>query len=325
MMKKILCAVLTIILFSGCFHEDKAADVYFNLSDLTSFAENNEFYFTSRMTYSDNSNVLIELIAADKKTGESFEAIRNNFDDNITADYFCAVNNSLYFMTFIDSRGFSLYEISLDDYNLEQRFFQSSETNYSYLGLMIDNTVKLDKTVIGFFTDGKALYLITDNYEIYQTDFSLNNPKCIISDGIYDRNLIYNGNIIYYINDNFELKAYNTCDTSETMLSDDLIFTFDIDGEYLIYSNNSGIFIKNLLNEDKTELIDHPAEKISAKNGSVVFSENSRLYSLSNGNVKEVYNGIILNFSIMSDGETVFLHTADNNGLVNEIIDINIE
>lgn len=316
-------SIMVLILFSGCNNNEKETDVYFNLRDLGSFAQNDNYYFTNVIESLPNGIVSSNIIKAFEKYGEnSFSVMRDPFDNDIQSGIFCAVRNNLYVFQYLNEKGFEITKISLEDFEMEKIFGQSVFDESAFLGLKKQNNVVLDKTVLRFFTDEKNLFLITTDNELYQGDMSLDNLECIISDGIYQNNLIFDGNTIYYVNFNLELRAYNLSSCKNTLISGEFVRAIALDNENLIYSNREGIFSLNLLNSKLKRLSNLNADAISCSNGKIVYLKNDILYLLEDNNSKEIYNGRLLYFGCLSDGKSVFCRSIGKEGFNDFMIDI---
>lgn len=316
-----LAAVMLIpLVLSGC-GENADVDIYYNMRNSAGFAESGDYYFTSPTEVTENNEVICGFEAVRKSDGESFDVIRSVFDDGIRADSYCTAGDSLYFMQSIGSNGFDIYEISLDDFGMKSAAGQSSEISYDFLGLAYKDTIKLDKKILKFFTDGDTLFLVTDSAEVYRCDFALNNCRCIISDGIYMNNLVYDGERIYYINYKLELKEYIIASEESRVIAGDFVKSADVCGEEVYYSNRNGIF---KLSADGTseKLSDLEADRISAKNGTVVFSEDDKLYRLTDGKAEEIYSGSLLCFGLFSDVCSVFCIAAEKKGLDSFVVQL---
>lgn len=206
--KALSAAVMIFVMMiglSGCEDSEKQAQkVYYNMSQYGFIAQTDNFYYT----FSDQGSGKLVLLE-NSYDGSSNELIRDAFIDDTVINDLCIADKMLYCTEITGSRGFTLYSISLDDYTVRTAAEQSMEQRYSFLGISRGNTVKLDKTLRTVFTDSINLFLVGADGEIYKSDMTLNKPECIISDGIYKDNLIYNGEKIYYVNLNLELNAYD--------------------------------------------------------------------------------------------------------------------
>lgn len=314
---------LILILFSGCNNNEKETDVYFNLRDLGFLAQNGNYYFTNVIEVLPNGILSSDIIKAFEKDGESsFNVMRDPFDNDMQSGIFCVVRNNLYIFKFLNEKGFEITKISLENFEMEKIFAQSVFDKSAFLGLKKQNDVVLDKTVLRFFTDEKNLFLITTDNELYCGDMSLNNLECIISDGIYQDNLVFDGNTIYYVNFNLELRAYDLSSCENSLIAGDFARAIALDDEYLIYSNSEGIFSLNLLNNKLKKLSKIKADAISCSNSKIVYSENDVLYLLENNNSKEIYNGRLLYFGCLSDSKSVFCRSAGKEGFNDFMIDI---
>jgi len=314
---------LILILFSGCNNNYNETEIYFNLRDLGSFAQNNNYYFTNVIEVLPSGIVSSNIIKAfEKKGGNSFSIMRNPFDNDMQNGIFCVVRNNLYVFQYLNERGFEITKISLEDFDMEKVFTQSVFYESAFLGLKKQNNVVLDKTVLRFFTDEKNLFLITTDNELYCGDMSLNNLECIISDGIYQNNLVFDGNTIYYVNFNLELRAYNLSSCKNTLISGEFVKSVALDSEKLIYSNREGIFSLNLLNNKLNKLSNLKADAISCSNGKIVYSKNDVLYLLEDNNSKKIYDGRLLYFGCLSDGKSVFCRGSNKEGFNDFMINI---
>ncbi len=296
--KSLLIIVFVIFCMTGCSKSNEQShDIYFNLAQSGTLSQNNNYYFDFYNELSENR----ELIAVSKSDNSKFKVIRNTFDETLWADKCCIVENDLYFFMFNSAKSFSLYKVNLDTYKLEEVVSQSAECFYSFLGLKFSDSIVIDKTILSFFTDGNTLFLITNDNEVYECCMDLKNSECIIYDGIYEFQLVYTGEKIYYINNKLELIQYDIANKSVKVLSEDFARSVDLDKDKIIYSGNNGIYSISLVNNEIKNISDFSAERIIIDENKVVFSFENSLYLLNveNNNCSKIYDGELVNFNII--------------------------
>ncbi len=293
-----LCLLPVIILMlGGCTSaKQNPLEIYFNLNDAGFISQNDKYYF-----YFDNLDGR-KLTAVNKETSDRFNVLRTPFYEEIAADNCCLAGGYLYLFRFGSAKSFAIYRIDLNSYDLELVAEQNTESFYSFLGLKFDNNVVIDKTVLRFFTDTDSLFLITNDNELYKCGTDLRNAECIISDGIYNNNLVYAYNKIYYINNKLELKECSADGNQSRVLSSKPVKAFDIYGETIIYSGNDGVFALNVKDSAEEQLSDMSADRIDTDEGRTVFSADDAIYLLDEKSKEctEIYGGRLVSFNIIT-------------------------
>lgn len=296
--KSLLVIIFVIFCMTGCTQSnEQSPDIYFNLAQSGTLSQNENYYFDFYNELSESR----ELIAVSKFDDSKFKVIRNTFEETLWADKCCIVGNDLYFFMFNFAKSFSLYKVNLDTYKLEEVVSQSAECFYSFLGLKFSDSIVIDKTILSFFTNGKTLFLVANDNEIYECSMDLKNNECIIYDGIYEFQLVYTGEKIYYINNKLELTQYDIANKNFKVLSDDFVRSFDLDKDKIIYSGNNGIYSISFINNEIKNISDFSAERIIIDENRVVFSFENSLYllNLENNNCSKIYDGELVNFNII--------------------------
>lgn len=303
--RKLLAVVLPIILLlGGCGQNssNEPFDTYYNLKWANVFVQNDKscYYFNNER----------KVVVADKEDNSLYAVIREPFGDELWADNFCIVGEKMYLFQYVSVRSFSIYELDLSTYYLEEICRQRGEPDYSFLGLRFDSSVIFDKTVLYSFTNGERLFLVTSDSEVYECGMNLHGSECIISDGIYGNNLIYNGNEIYYINNKLELVRYDTNAKSMMILPMNFVRAFDVDNEKIIYSSNNGIYIYDIINKTEEKISELTSDNILIDGSNVVFSSENMLYlyDIDKKICREIYDEGFVDFSIIK-GENSILCT----------------
>lgn len=299
----ILAAALPLIfMLGGCGQNNgnELPNMYYNLKSASVFAQNDKIYY-----YFDNERNVTAV-----ENGKNFSAVREPFDSKLWVDNFCIADNKMYLFQYVSLNSFSLYELDLDTYHIEEICGQRGEPNYSFLGLRFDSSTIFDKTVLNAFTDGKRLFLVTSDNEVYECNMDLNGSECIISDGIFGSNLIYNGNSIYYINNKLEFVKYDVNEKSRVILSNNFARAFDVDSEKIVYSSSDGIYIYDIINKTEEKLSELTSDNILIDGSNVVFSSGNMLYlyNINKNECREIYNESLVDFSIIK-GENSILCT----------------
>ena len=261
-------------------------------------------------TVIDNGSDLV-LTEINMSNGEQNAVIKDVFLKDMTINNFCLAGNKLYCCEQKSAEDFIIRSISLDDYTIETVAEQHTEPSYSFLGLERSNNIKLDTTLSGAFTDGQNLFILTFDGEIYQCDMGFNEYECIISDGVYRNNLIYDGKKIYYLNLNLELKSYDIQSGENVKLAGGFVKSIDLCGDDLFYSNSEGIFRLNLLSGQTEKLSDAQTDSISVDGEKIVFSSKGKLYLLTQGNAAEIYSGTFLTFVCLRGHDVVICDRVD--------------
>ncbi len=274
--------------------------MYYNLKSASVFAQNDKIYY-----YFDNERNVTAV-----ENGKIFAAVREPFDSKLWVDNFCIADNKMYLFQYVYLNSFSLYELDLDTYHIEEICGQRGEPDYSFLGLRFDSNVIFDKTVLYAFTNGERLFLVTSDSEVYECGMNLHGSKCIVSDGIYGNNLIYNGKEIYYINNKLELVRYDVNKKNRIILPMNFVRVFDVDNEKIIYSSNDGIYTYDIIDKTEKKLSELTSDNILIDGSNVVFSSKNilYLYDVDKNECREIYDEGFVDFSIIK-GENSILCT----------------
>lgn len=298
--------VAVAVIFTGCGASDKV-NARFNMRNSVSFAQNEDYYFVTEYDAKGTN-----LYAVSKSDGSRFPVIRTPFEDNINPAGKCIVGDDMYFMESDGIKGFSVTKIDLNNFCTEKAAGQSGLVRYSFLGLEYDDTIVFDKYVLNFFTDGKILFLITSDYEVYSCGLDLKNPQCIISDGIFNASLIWDGENIYYINNTLELKRLNPYTGESKNIADGFVKAFDINGDLIVYSNKGGIFEIDTAGTAVRELSDKKATGISFDGENIIFFSDNKLYHLRDSGEKVLYSGDLVYFSCIDECNKVICSKYDS-------------
>lgn len=303
--KKLFFLILLIVpCMTGCTQNNKeVTDIYYNLCRSGRFPQNENYYFDFYNELSGDR----DLIAVSKSDGSKFKVLRNAFSELVWADSCCIVENELYVFMNSHSESFEIFKVNLDTYKLEEIAKQDASYYYSFLGLKFSDSIIIDKSIHSFFTDGKTLFLMTIDNEIFKCDMDLRHSECIISDGIYNFQLIFTGKKIYYINNKLELVEYNVENGDSLVILDDITRSFDLFEDNIIYSGNNGIYCFSLTDKTKEKLSDMCAEKIMADGNKIVFLFNNSLYLLNSEDeiCTQIYDGHLVNFNIIEGKDLV--------------------
>lgn len=303
----ILPCMILVLFFVGC-NIDEDENISFNMRNSVSFVQNENYYFVS-----ENFDNKIILYAVSKIDEERFPVIHTPFNEKINPAAKCIANGNMYFMQSDGTKGFTITEVSLTDFSMKKIAGQSGANGYSFLGLEYSDSIVFDKYVLNFFTDGKKLFLITSDYEVYSCGLNLKNAQCIISDGIFAANLCFDGKNIYYINNMLELKSYNPYNNESKNIADGFVTAFDINNDNIVYSNKNGIFVTNNNQTDSIKLSEKKTASLSYDGENIVFSSDNKLYHIRNNTEKEIYSGSLVYFSCIDKFNKVICSKYDNN------------
>lgn len=296
----ILAAVLPLIfLLGGCGQNsgNELPNMYYNLKSASVFAQNDKIYY-----YFDNERNVTAV-----ENGKIFAAVREPFDSKLWVDNFCVADNKMYLFQYVSLNSFSLYELDLDTYHIEEICGQRGEPNYSFLGLRFDSNVIFDKTVLYAFTNGERLFFVTSDSEVYECGMNLHDSECIVSDGIYGNNLIYNGKEIYYINNKLELVRYDVNKKNRIILPMNFARAFDVDNEKIIYSSNDGIYTYDIIDKTEEKISELTSDNILIDGNDVFFSSENvlYLYDIDKNKCREIYDEGFVDFSIIKGKNSI--------------------
>lgn len=303
-LKSLFAILLIIVCMTGCNQSNNhIPDIYYNMCHSGRFPQSEDYYFDFYNELSDGR----DLIAVNKSDGSSFKVVRNTFGEMLWADSCCLVGDELYFIMFLSSKSFTIYKTNLDTYKLEEIANQDISYSYSFWGLKFSDSVVINKSIYSFFTDGNSLFLFTVDSEIFQCDMDLKNSECIISDGIYDFQLVFTGEKIYYINNKLELVKYDIARKSSEIISENFVRAFDLSEDKIIYSGNDGIYCISLDDNTTKKISDLSADRIMIDKNKAVIRFNNSLYLLDieSKMCTPIYDGELVNFNIIKGNDLV--------------------
>lgn len=301
-------STLIVVLLTGCNNNDYTSrtedeKIYCNLKTVGVIAQNDEYYF-----YNEKYKQAYAVTAARKNGNEIFSIFHDAFDDEAHSDNMYIVGNDLYVFRYEGAKNFTLFKVSLDDYDCEIIAKQNEERHSVFLGLQEQNNIILDNLVFDSFTDGDNIFFVTGDGEVYQTDKLLNNVECVIVDRIYNNdNLIYTGDMIYYINNQLELIQYNVETRESIILADDFVTAFDICRDKIIFSDKNGIFSLKAESSIKEKLSDMTADSILLDGSTypdsnkIIFQSENKLYLMKDGKIDIIFDEPILSFGIIEN------------------------
>ncbi len=297
----ILLSVLAFLLLylSGC-SKSKDDTVIFNLCDSRFIAQTDEYYFLTDLS---------GITAVLKSNGDEFRLLRDPFNASNTMN--CGImscGNEVYYSN--DLSEIAINKISLDNFSKETVYSEADIEN-GFLGFTLrSNAMDFGESIYAVFTDGEnyfvvpygasAVYMIKNNFS-----------EVIISDEIYDSQLCFDGNNIFYINDRLWLIRYNIDDKKSDIISKNFTRAICYDGKQILYSNNDGIFSLNTVNFTSEKLSNAVAERISSDGENIVYDSGGKLYLLSEDPIK-IYDESYLNFAVLSGVDKVIVQYFEN-------------
>lgn len=290
---------LFVLSLSGC-SKSKDDTVIFNLCDSRFIAQSDECYFLTDLS---------GITAISKSNGNEFRLIRDPFCANNTMNcgiMFC--ENAVYYSN--DLSEAAINKISLDSFSKET-VYSEAEVENGFLGFALRNSVMdFGKSIYAAFTDGENYFVVPYGQSAV---YMINNhfSKVIISDEIYDNQLCFDGNNIFYINDRLWLIRYSIDDKERDIISKNFTRAIYYDGKQILYSNNDGIFSLDTENFTSEKLSNAVAEKISSDGKNIVYDSGGKLYLLSEETIK-IYDESYLNFAVLSGVDKVIVQYFEN-------------
>lgn len=296
---------------SGC-HNSKREPLIYNANDSFFIAQNHEFYYLS-----DNG-----ITAVSKKDGMMSKILRDPFRSEVEMDCIIALyGNDLYYYDMNSNpTEMEINKLSLNTLISKEVFSKDVSKSTGFLGTVINYSHTSNDMIYDFFTDGETLYFIFHEKDgVYR--LKNNQFERIISDRIYNNQLSFNGQTIFYIDSALNLKCYNVYSGESILIETNFASAVYYDGSQVLFSDKNGIFSLNIDTLQTDLLSEFTANRISAEGENVVFSNNNTLYLL-NGNVVELGKfENIRAFSIISGTPNVIVKHLTNDGLKTEIFD----
>lgn len=298
--------------FPGC-HSSKTEPLIYNANDSFFIAQNNEFYYLA-----DNG-----ITAVSKEDGLMSEILRDPFRAGAETDCIIALyDNDLYYYDMNSNPSeMAINKISLNTLISEEVFSKDVSKSTGFLGAVINDSHTSNDMIYDFFTDGETLYFIFHEKDgVYR--LKNNQFERIISDRIYNNQLSFNGQTIFYIDSALNLKCYNVYSGESIIIETDFANAVYYDGSQVLFSDKNGLFSLNIETLQTDLLSEFTADRISSDGKNVVFSKNNTLYLL-NGNIVEQLGEFenIRTFSIISGTPKVIVKHLTNDGFKIEILD----
>ncbi len=296
-----------LVFLTGCNDSSETdatvESVYYNLQTSPVVSQNEQYFFHQSYNISGCG-----VTATNLTENKSFQVIRDPFDSSYWIGPFCTLENSLYVLRRIGFKDFSLYRIYLDDFEYEVIAKQEMAGHSAFLGLKEKDGIIIDKGVSDFFTNGKDAFFVTEEREVYKTDMDFRKIECVISDGIYNKNLVYNGKKIYYVNSLAELVDLDVKTGKRNIISDNFVTALELDKDKIIYSDKGGIFDLNTVTDEKEQITDITVDALRADVDTIVYSLDEKLYLMKNGKTFMLYDEPFISFGLIK-GENKLIYS----------------
>lgn len=304
------------------------------------------YNYTTR-NVAENSNYIffINQDNSDKKI--VFEDLSTDIDENLVrdpfhaltyvADHFFCNGNYIYYIKYSQDKSYfysSMDKMEIVQVNLktfsEKVIYESNINEYSesFIGLVAKNnkgSLKLEH-ISGFFIDNKFIYLIFED-EIERVNRITGKTEVIINYPTI-RNVAFDGEFIYYINEKMHLVRYDTKSKNEKE------YINVVTEKYILINNNiffinikdhNRIYVINLIDDNVKKLTDKSAILLKGDNDSIFFVnvKGFLLYRIdSNGeNERKVLDDPVENIDVFQNSNKIFirlLKDSDNNIIMNK-------
>lgn len=311
--KAVFMCIFSVLCLSGCTGDNNPLSTNFNFNESFVLQQNEDYYYVYEN----------QLKSVSKESNEEFNILRDVFiDESIWS--FCLFNENCYYMHF-ESNSTSIGCVSLKDFSQSVLFEADDKPAYEFLGIVKKKKQMIDQIILGFFTDERNLYLITDNPTcIYQYNLKTKKLLPIIEENIYKNNVSFDGENVYYVNSHLKLNAYNVNTKKTQRLSEKNVRTITLKDNVIYFSDINGTYKYDILNDIEIKLNDYVAQRISATDNHVIFTDKNRIlhsYNIVTNECKEIYSQWIVDFSCILDTNTVYIKSFDNSSFIYEIIE----
>lgn len=266
---KKVAAVLVLLLclpLSGCSRKQNP-DIVYNFCDGYFFAQNDKYYFVQ------NGN---KITAYSKEDGTELDVLCDAFLSDDRKKTFMLYGDELYH-TERSSRG-DVYRFSLDTFGNDIAVPAVKNTQ-GFLGVELLKDVPIGFMVDGFFTNGSSNYYI---YFYSRQVYTMKNGNYVqvLEDKIFNYNLAFDGEKIYYINSLMQLKCHDTLTGKEQRLPGEFVRTIYYDSTRLLYSDRNGIFSLNTSDLSTEKLSDVSTNQLTSDGKEIVYKDGDSLVLL---------------------------------------------
>ncbi|MCM1166927.1 MAG: hypothetical protein NC299_14845 [Lachnospiraceae bacterium] len=284
----------------------------YNASDSFFIAQNDEFYYLS-----DNG-----ITAVSKRDGSMYKLLRDPFRTNSESDCIMALYGSDLYYYDINSvpSEMEIHKLSLNTMISEKIFSKNANGSSGFLGTVMSGGSSAYEMIYDFFTDGETLYFM-----FHEKDgvYRLKNGRfeCIIPDRIYNSQLSFNGQTIFYIDSALDLKCCNVYSSEIATVETSFANAIYYDGSRILFSDRNGIFSLNADTFQTTLISNFTADKISSDGEHIVFSKGNTLYLLCEDPLQLGKFENIRTFSVISGSAKVIVKYFTNNDFKIEVLD----
>lgn len=199
------------------------------LSACSPLEENNSnvmIYNSARYGWQSNGKYILDsnFMLHDRSTDECYNLISDPFAKG-NIGYASLQSEKAYYLEFYGKSGsWCIGEINLNDFGYSIIYDNNMESGWDFLGINF-KTIDVEEihreSVVGFFVTDKYIFMEWMLPGLMRYDRLTGQKKAVITDK-GEGNYFSDGENIYYINDNLQLKSYSIKDEKESTLVDDM-------------------------------------------------------------------------------------------------------
>lgn len=293
-------ALLLLICFILINNNGKLAKIYFkslqqNMSssviynlETSNLGENSDYLFCIFDLIVENNYLFLN-----KKTGLEGSFVRDAFqEDSVLYNAIYVIDDYLYYMQLsrdYSERGlhegfseFKLIELNTKTFN-EKIIYKDNANGSSkkFMGLQTieNNNALFYQSINNFFISDKYIYFITSD-TVWEVNRISGNKSDIIHLSNM-RSLAFDGELIYYINDNLELSRYNINSKKTDVISEVVTEKFILTDGTICYINrrdHNRIYSLQLKDNIITKISDLSVSSFTCDSEYIYYTDNERYY-----------------------------------------------
>lgn len=300
------------IILTSCGNIEESKDNIYNQNISKNFLinQNETSYIVKKFN---------DIIMFNKKDGDETILNRNPFskfdEKTLKMDVFLDENN--YYINY-GNKNVDLKYINLNDFSEKNLYQENIKKRDYFLNLYRDNSIR-DKecSIWNFFVKNDNLYLILFDSRVIKIDMHNNKKTVVIDDGIFNGNISFDGQNIYYINDKLTLKRYDINKDELSTVIDKKIRYLYLYSKEILCSDRNGLYIVNKDTKDIKFVVNDFIEEVSCDENYIYYTKvnDLKLYKISKlgGAEKVICDEEVVKFEVISGTKYIYCQ-IDNCG-----------
>lgn len=305
--KKIVYSLLLILfLLSGCntVQNDNVYTHNLNISKNFLLVQNENYYILGEDT---------NAVRIDKKSGEKEKLIRNSFyectDPSVISRNYLQGENYYYYTYNKNAR--VINQINLESLTEKNIFTTNTEDKYYFLNLYLKYVdFKNIEKIWSFFIADDDLFLVMYDGRVVKVDIKSNKKEVVIDEGMFRYNISFDGNYIYYINSNLELKRYNIHTKESTVIIDKRVTRLYLMPDGILCADKNALYSVNKDGTSLKRIINASVNELSSDEKYIYYTErnSNNLYRISKdgGKGEIISDENILDFEVLTNSNYIY-------------------